>query len=296
MFPSRRGGGDRSRAERYRASRTMPGGAATQVRGAGMGKGGGERVGGKPEKSAGGGGEVRGEAGARGAAGGKGLAGKGGEKQGEVVDGRARPERGEEVSSREVDGGRAVGGEAAQGGRVVEDKGEEVEAGLRWKKTTVLAEVSNGTLSMVEVAEQVRKRGGQIAGVRYITPGKFEFTLKEEAHKAVLLDGFRVGDAVVMGRERRKDEAVVSFLGLPVYITDAEIQARLGEWGAKLLSPIKRRKWPGTDWWDGTRYMRVRFGEIVRSLPYSTKFNTLEGVEHFRVVHDGQVRVCRQCL
>ena len=43
------------------------------------------------------------------------------------------------------------------------------------------------------------------------------------------------------------------------------------------VSPIKRRMWPGTDIADGTRFLKVKFTETVKSLPYSTKFDTLEG-------------------
>ena len=46
----------------------------------------------------------------------------------------------------------------------------------------------------------------------------------------------------------------------------------------------------------GTRIVRVKFNEIVQSLPYSTKFNTATGVEFFRVIHDRQMKVCRSCM
>lgn len=47
---------------------------------------------------------------------------------------------------------------------------------------------------------------------------------------------------------------------------------------------------------DGTRYCKVKFTDTVQSLPYSTKFEILEGGEYFRVIHDKQVRVCRLCI
>lgn len=47
---------------------------------------------------------------------------------------------------------------------------------------------------------------------------------------------------------------------------------------------------------DGTRFLKVKFTEQVTSLPYSTRFNTSEGMEYFRVIHDKQVRVCRVCI
>lgn len=54
--------------------------------------------------------------------------------------------------------------------------------------------------------------------------------------------------------------------------------------------------WPETDIADGTRFLKVKFNNVVKSLPYSTKFETLSGTEHFRVIHDRQVKVCRLCI
>lgn len=54
--------------------------------------------------------------------------------------------------------------------------------------------------------------------------------------------------------------------------------------------------WPGTDIADGTRILKVKFNDVVKSLPYSTKFETLGGTEHFRVIHDRQVKVCHLCI
>ena len=67
-------------------------------------------------------------------------------------------------------------------------------------------------------------------------------------------------------------------------------------WGVLPVSAVKRRVWPGTEVADGTRFLRVEFNKEVRSLPYSTRFDTLEGPEYFRVIHDKQVPVCRLCI
>ncbi|XP_029289100.1 golgin subfamily A member 6-like protein 2 [Cottoperca gobio] len=47
---------------------------------------------------------------------------------------------------------------------------------------------------------------------------------------------------------------------------------------------------------DGMRFLRVRFTEEVRSLPYPTKFISAGGAEYYRVLHDGQMPVCRLCI
>lgn len=89
---------------------------------------------------------------------------------------------------------------------------------------------------------------------------------------------------------------VVSFLGLPAYIEDNAIIGKLLAWGVEAVSAVRRRMWPGTEVADGTRYVKVRFTELVKSLPYSVRFDTASGPEYFRVIHDRQVRVCRGCL
>lgn len=111
-----------------------------------------------------------------------------------------------------------------------------------------------------------------------------------------LLDGFKIGETTVIVKELNNDELVVSFQNLPAYIEDHEIVDKRHKWGVSMTSPVKRRMWPGTHIADGTRFVRVKFNEEVQSLPYSTKFNTAQGTEYFRVIHDRQVKVCRLCI
>ena len=92
------------------------------------------------------------------------------------------------------------------------------------------------------------------------------------------------------------ESVVVSFLHLPAYITDDEIQERLKSLKIELATPIYRRLYKGTNIADGTRYVRVKFPPEIKSLPYSMKFKTVEGVEYFRVLHDNQMKVCYNCM
>uniref|UniRef100_A0A9J8C808 CCHC-type domain-containing protein n=2 Tax=Cyprinus carpio carpio TaxID=630221 RepID=A0A9J8C808_CYPCA len=65
-----------------------------------------------------------------------------------------------------------------------------------------------------------------------------------------------------------------------------------------MLSPscIKLRVYPGTSIEDGTRYVKTRFPKEVASLPYSTKIETAEGPQYFRVMHSHQVKTCWLCM
>ncbi|KAA0724017.1 hypothetical protein E1301_Tti022923 [Triplophysa tibetana] len=83
---------------------------------------------------------------------------------------------------------------------------------------------------------------------------------------------------------------------LPVYIDDNEILNKLRGWGVTPIAGIKRRVYPGTMIEDGTRHVKSRFPKEIMSLPYSTKFDTEEGLQYFRVMHSHQMKICRMCM
>ena len=156
--------------------------------------------------------------------------------------------------------------------------------------------IGDEMVTMMELLNEVKKTCGVVNGCRFTMPKKYKITMDNVQGKDKLLDGFRIKKNTVLAKEIRNDKLVVSFLNLPTYIVDGVILAKLAEWGVKAISPIKRRKWPGTDIADGTRFLKVRFTETVKSLPYSTKFETLVGGEYSRVIHDRQRNVCRLCI
>ena len=160
------------------------------------------------------------------------------------------------------------------------------------KKLTVAVEIiGEENVSMMELLKEIKKICGVVIGCRFKGQKKYEITMEKVDGKEKLLDGLKIKDNLVFVKEMVNNELVVSFLNLPTYVPDEVILVKLHEWGVKAVSPIKRRMWPGTDIADGTRFLRVQFTETVKSLPYSAKFDTLEGTEFFRVIHDRQVRV-----
>ncbi|KAL0151793.1 hypothetical protein M9458_052944 [Cirrhinus mrigala] len=58
----------------------------------------------------------------------------------------------------------------------------------------------------------------------------------------------------------------------------------------------RRQLYPGTNIEDGTRFVKVRFPREIVSLPYSTKLETAEGPQFFRVMHSNQVKTCKLCM
>ena len=182
----------------------------------------------------------------------------------------------------------AAGGDTVDGIRKTESKYE--------RRLTVCVEQCGDVIPIGEVMKAMAVVCGEIRACRVLALGKLEVTVCGERGKDRLLDGFKIRNTRIIAKELCNDELVVSFLTLPAYIPDEEILDKLSGWGVRALSSIKRRMWPGTNIADGTRIVRVKFNELVQSLPYSTKFNTATGVEYFRVIHDRQMKVCRSCM
>uniref|UniRef100_A0A3B3II07 CCHC-type domain-containing protein n=1 Tax=Oryzias latipes TaxID=8090 RepID=A0A3B3II07_ORYLA len=156
--------------------------------------------------------------------------------------------------------------------------------------------IGQDPVSVTEIIRYSRLLCGGVVACRTVGSKRFELTMSNPVGRDKLLDGFKIGNTMVQGKSIANDELVVSFLGLPAYITDEEILEKLEGWKVSAVSPIKRRMWPGTSVADGTRFVKVKFNDSVQSLPYSAKFNTATGPEFFRVIHDKQVKVCRICI
>ena len=165
------------------------------------------------------------------------------------------------------------------------------------KRLTLVVEIE-GTdrITMMELLRKVKEECGEVIGCRFKNPKSYELTMETEEGKVKIMDGLRIKNNTVTAREINNDEMVVSFINLPTYIDDDTILGKLRDWGVIPVSRIRRRMWPGTTIADGTRYLKVKFTDTVKSLPYSTKFETAGGSEHFRVIHDRQVKVCRLCI
>ena len=177
------------------------------------------------------------------------------------------------------------------------NKNNDKESRSYEKELTIEVEIQGeDRVTMMELLKKVKEECGNVIACRFKTPKKYELTMLDASGKDKLMDGLKIGNNIVVANELTRSELVVSFIALPAYITDEEILTKLRIWGVTPVSPIKRRVWPGTDIVEGTRFVKVRFPKEVLSLPYSTKFETLQGVEHFRVIHDKQIRVCRLCV
>ena len=119
----------------------------------------------------------------------------------------------------------------------------------------------------------------------------YEITVDGKAPIQYLLEGIKIGQQTFECHEVVPSSIVVSFMHLPAYIEDAEIEMTLRSMKVELLSQIKRRFYPGTTIADGTRYAKVKLPDTMNSFPYTIKFQK----EYYRCIHNGQMKVCSLC-
>lgn len=167
------------------------------------------------------------------------------------------------------------------------------------REWTVLIESEDilqlNVMTLIKEIELVVGHGALLA-LRPKQNRQFEATLNSEIACEKIEDGLMYKAQRVGVKRLHKSEVLVSFLHLPPDVNDREILDRLTRWGVLPILPVKRRYYPGTNVADGTRFLKVRFPKEVVSLPYSARFDTVDGPQYCRVIHDRQVKICRLCM
>ncbi len=167
------------------------------------------------------------------------------------------------------------------------------------KEATVIVNLMDIRDAKVEdIIEAVTEKigFGKLLAVRPRPDREYELTLDDEGMCDDLMDGLMIKEKMCEIRKLQTKECMVSFMHLPAYMDNKDILSKLEMWGVTPTSDIKRRYYPGTEIADGTRYLKVRFPKEVVSLPYSAKFETAEGAQYFRIMHDRQIKICRLCM
>lgn len=126
----------------------------------------------------------------------------------------------------------------------------------------------------------------------------YQLTLVNNEYTNVLKTGFSVEGVDLNVTPLQENSTVVSIMFLPAYIPDFAIIKKLEGYGLEILSPVRRRYYERDDVWiaDGTRYVRAKFPEGMSSLPYAIKFDNIGDYKYYRVLHNGQIKVCNNCL
>lgn len=167
------------------------------------------------------------------------------------------------------------------------------------KEATVvvdLAEVQEGKAEDIIQALKDKLDVTKILAVRPKMMKEYEITLEKEEDIENLNEGLMIKGKLCEIKKLNNREFVVSFMHLPAYLDDAEILQKLEGWGVTPVSQIRRRLYTGTNIEDGTRFLKVQFPKEVVSLPYSTRIETEDGPQYYRVIHSRQVRTCRLCM
>ncbi len=152
--------------------------------------------------------------------------------------------------------------------------------------TVDMGEVNDGKAEDLIKAIAGKVGVSMILAVRPKQNRLYEVTLTNEETCDDLMDGLEIKGVKCDVKKLQEREYVVSFMHLPAYLEDRNIMDKLEGWGVTPTSIKRRRYYTGTEIEDGTRFVRVKFPKEVVSLPYSTRFETAEGTQHFRIIHN----------
>lgn len=125
----------------------------------------------------------------------------------------------------------------------------------------------------------------------------YELTLADRETVDRLEDGMTVGKEFFEAKRTIRNTFVMSIMHLPTYVSDGDIKDKFKNFEIDFLSPIKRRyiEVEGNKFADGTRFCKVRLPEYRRSLPFTMKFSDGDSDNYYRIIHDGQCKVCSMC-
>ena len=169
------------------------------------------------------------------------------------------------------------------------------------KELTLIVDVADnkkvGANSIIEEAEVLCGEGNVLAVVPR-SGNLYEITVANGDAADELSNGpFVIGSTRYNCKAIYSKDRVVSFMHLPVFISDDVIRDKLEAYNVELKSPIKQHMYDGTSVTDGTRYVVVKFPPNISSLPYTMKFDLGNNQhEYIRVKHDHQSKVCSNCL
>ena len=165
------------------------------------------------------------------------------------------------------------------------------------KENTVLVSVNDDkTLKCIDIIKLVEDQLGEDSVVAIVAGnGSYAVTLINDnlAHD-LSRNGLTTDSGGLHCKRVDSNIKVVSFMHLPVYISDEDIEKKLYSWGVTPFSHITRKTidYNGKKIYDGTRFLRVNFPPGVCSLPYATNFDG----KSYSVRHNDQEKVCYTCL
>ena len=120
--------------------------------------------------------------------------------------------------------------------------------------------------------------------------GEWQITLKDTSNLRELVDnGIEINGSDIPVRSLTRNIIVVSFFGVPVYVDNNMLSAKLAEFGVRQISSWKRKCYKDfPDIESGIVFCRIELLDNVRSLPCATRI----GEVNIQIKHNGQLKVC----
>jgi hypothetical protein len=124
--------------------------------------------------------------------------------------------------------------------------------------------------------------------------GEWQVTVTANVNiEDVILSGIGINGHDVYVRPVAKNIITVSFFGVPYFIGNDELSSKLFYFGVKQVSPWIRKCYDDyPDIQNGIVHCRVQLPDHITSLPYATRI----GEVNMQIKHNGQHKVCNNCL
>lgn len=166
------------------------------------------------------------------------------------------------------------------------------------KEATVVVKVdNNSTVLAAQVIRSIEYMNG-VGKVLACVPRNadcYEVMVENIEIVENLLGTLKIAGQEYECRKIHDDTKTVSIMHLPSFVTDDQIRAKIEQLGVRIISRITRKKHRDSDVYDGTRIMRVKFNDNIKSLPYTMKFSDGQMERYYRVIHSDQVKSCYRC-
>ncbi|ESO90418.1 hypothetical protein LOTGIDRAFT_65409, partial [Lottia gigantea] len=152
-------------------------------------------------------------------------------------------------------------------------------------------------INFIEAAERCIGEGSVFACVPR-PPNSIEITLNSVENAMRLCEeGLTIDNDNYSVELCFSKNTVVSIFNLPSHIDDNVITDKLEQYKIEIVDKVVRHYYKQRpDVADGTRHVKCTFPPNFHSLPWAMQFDTPDGPQTFKVVHNNQSKVCFKCL
>ncbi|ESO85035.1 hypothetical protein LOTGIDRAFT_146247, partial [Lottia gigantea] len=175
-------------------------------------------------------------------------------------------------------------------------------SGRRYAKenTVKVTNVDIKNVSMIDFIEAVESSIGEGSCFACVPrpPSSIEITVDSEVNAIKLCEeGLDINNDKYSVELCFSKNTVVSIFNLPSHIDDVVITEKLEQYKIEIVDNVVRHYYKQRpDVADGTRHVKCKFPPNFHSLPWAMQFDTPDGPQTFKVLHNNQSKVCFKCL